>query len=208
MGLHTRIDGRIERVTELAEIGNLYVNRNQIGAVVGVQPFGGDRLSGTGPKAGGPLYMKRLSRRATPHDAGTRNTPTQELELGRAVMKTISLPGPTGEENKLSFHPRGVLAIIPNSDNALLKRQIFRTIATGNQALILAPNLDEEQRERFLQELLNSGAPINLIRFSTHRNIHDLINEKIHDSCRRKCEPPRDVTHPIPVVTAPKTRCI
>jgi len=64
MGLHTRIDGRIERITALAEVGNLYVNRNQIGAVVGVQPFGGEGLSGTGPKAGGPLYMKRLSRRS------------------------------------------------------------------------------------------------------------------------------------------------
>lgn len=64
MGLHTRIDDRAERVAARAEVGNLYINRNQIGAVVGVQPFGGDRLSGTGPKAGGPLYLPRLSRRA------------------------------------------------------------------------------------------------------------------------------------------------
>ncbi len=64
MGLHTRIDDRAERIASRAEVGNLYINRNQIGAVVGVQPFGGDRLSGTGPKAGGPLYLPRLSRRA------------------------------------------------------------------------------------------------------------------------------------------------
>ncbi len=61
MGLHTRIDARIGHFSNHANIGNLYVNRNQIGAVVGVQPFGGEGLSGTGPKAGGPHYLKRIS---------------------------------------------------------------------------------------------------------------------------------------------------
>ncbi|WP_157271232.1 trifunctional transcriptional regulator/proline dehydrogenase/L-glutamate gamma-semialdehyde dehydrogenase [Azohydromonas aeria] len=60
MGLHTRIDETIERVLKAAHAGNVYVNRNIVGAVVGVQPFGGEGLSGTGPKAGGPLYLYRL----------------------------------------------------------------------------------------------------------------------------------------------------
>ncbi len=60
LGVHTRIDETVERVAERAHVGNLYVNRNIIGAVVGVQPFGGEGLSGTGPKAGGPLYLHRL----------------------------------------------------------------------------------------------------------------------------------------------------
>jgi RHH-type proline utilization regulon transcriptional repressor/proline dehydrogenase/delta 1-pyrroline-5-carboxylate dehydrogenase len=60
MGLHTRIDETIARVVDLAHAGNVYVNRNMVGAVVGVQPFGGEGLSGTGPKAGGPLYLYRL----------------------------------------------------------------------------------------------------------------------------------------------------
>jgi len=60
MGLHTRIDETIARVVDQACAGNLYVNRNMVGAVVGVQPFGGEGLSGTGPKAGGPLYLLRL----------------------------------------------------------------------------------------------------------------------------------------------------
>lgn len=60
MGLHTRIDETIQTVIQHAEVGNLYINRNIVGAVVGVQPFGGEGLSGTGPKAGGPLYMYRL----------------------------------------------------------------------------------------------------------------------------------------------------
>ncbi|MGY3977212.1 trifunctional transcriptional regulator/proline dehydrogenase/L-glutamate gamma-semialdehyde dehydrogenase [Aeromonas mytilicola] len=60
LGVHTRIDETIAQVVNTAKVGNLYVNRNIVGAVVGVQPFGGEGLSGTGPKAGGPLYMYRL----------------------------------------------------------------------------------------------------------------------------------------------------
>jgi RHH-type proline utilization regulon transcriptional repressor/proline dehydrogenase/delta 1-pyrroline-5-carboxylate dehydrogenase len=59
-GLHSRIDATIARVTARATAGNVYVNRNQIGAIVGSQPFGGHGLSGTGPKAGGPLYLQRF----------------------------------------------------------------------------------------------------------------------------------------------------
>ncbi|EMH4161517.1 trifunctional transcriptional regulator/proline dehydrogenase/L-glutamate gamma-semialdehyde dehydrogenase [Pluralibacter gergoviae] len=60
LGVHTRIDETIAQVTGSAHVGNLYVNRNMVGAVVGVQPFGGEGLSGTGPKAGGPMYLYRL----------------------------------------------------------------------------------------------------------------------------------------------------
>ena len=60
LGLHTRIDETIARVVARAHAGNIYVNRNMVGAVVGVQPFGGEGLSGTGPKAGGPLALLRL----------------------------------------------------------------------------------------------------------------------------------------------------
>jgi RHH-type proline utilization regulon transcriptional repressor/proline dehydrogenase/delta 1-pyrroline-5-carboxylate dehydrogenase len=60
LGIQTRIDGRALRIADGARIGNVYVNRNMIGAVVGVQPFGGEGLSGTGPKAGGPHYLYRF----------------------------------------------------------------------------------------------------------------------------------------------------
>jgi len=60
LGIHTRIDETIAHVIARAHVGNIYVNRNVIGAVVGVQPFGGEGLSGTGPKAGGALYLQRL----------------------------------------------------------------------------------------------------------------------------------------------------
>jgi RHH-type transcriptional regulator, proline utilization regulon repressor / proline dehydrogenase / delta 1-pyrroline-5-carboxylate dehydrogenase len=64
LGVASRIDATIDEVIERARVGNVYVNRNMIGAVVGVQPFGGQGLSGTGPKAGGPLYLQRLLRQA------------------------------------------------------------------------------------------------------------------------------------------------
>ncbi|MEQ1514062.1 MAG: bifunctional proline dehydrogenase/L-glutamate gamma-semialdehyde dehydrogenase PutA [Lysobacteraceae bacterium] len=65
LGIHSRIDETIDRITSRAKVGNIYVNRNQIGAVVGVQPFGGQNLSGTGPKAGGPHYLPRFTTEKT-----------------------------------------------------------------------------------------------------------------------------------------------
>jgi len=61
LGVHTRIDGVAAHIAARAEVGNVYVNRNQIGAIVGSQPFGGRGLSGTGPKAGGPHYLHRFA---------------------------------------------------------------------------------------------------------------------------------------------------
>ena len=85
-GLHTRIDDRVEAVTQRVQAGNVYVNRNQIGAVVGSQPFGGMGLSGTGPKAGGPDYVPRFFARGS--------------DIGHSVAPQL-LPGPTGEANTL-----------------------------------------------------------------------------------------------------------
>jgi len=65
LGIHSRIDETVERIVQRARVGNIYVNRNQIGAVVGVQPFGGQGLSGTGPKAGGPHYLPRFATEKT-----------------------------------------------------------------------------------------------------------------------------------------------
>jgi RHH-type proline utilization regulon transcriptional repressor/proline dehydrogenase/delta 1-pyrroline-5-carboxylate dehydrogenase len=65
LGVHSRIDETVERIVARARVGNVYVNRNQIGAVVGVQPFGGQGLSGTGPKAGGPHYLPRFATEKT-----------------------------------------------------------------------------------------------------------------------------------------------
>ena len=95
LGIHSRIDARVDRICGRARIGNIYVNRNQIGAVVGVQPFGGEGLSGTGPKAGGPHYLYRLT-------TGADTGPIEPLEL----------PGPTGERNSWTLAPRGKIACL------------------------------------------------------------------------------------------------
>ena len=71
LGIHSRIDDTVRHILARLDIGNSYVNRNMIGAVVGVQPFGGERLSGTGPKAGGPRYLHRF---ATERTASTDTT--------------------------------------------------------------------------------------------------------------------------------------
>ncbi|MBZ9677286.1 bifunctional proline dehydrogenase/L-glutamate gamma-semialdehyde dehydrogenase PutA [Mesorhizobium sp. ES1-1] len=79
-GLHTRIEGRVQHFVDGIHAGNIYVNRNQIGAVVGSQPFGGEGLSGTGPKAGGPHYLRRFRKgpeAGTPVDEGRKVTATE-----------------------------------------------------------------------------------------------------------------------------------
>jgi len=65
LGIHTRIDATAAYIAQRLAVGNVYVNRNMIGAVVGVQPFGGFGLSGTGPKAGGPHYLARFATEQT-----------------------------------------------------------------------------------------------------------------------------------------------
>ncbi|MEO0362542.1 MAG: aldehyde dehydrogenase family protein, partial [Pseudomonadota bacterium] len=93
-GLHTRIDARVQTVVDAAEVGNLYVNRNQIGAVVGAQPFGGEGLSGTGPKAGGPFYLRRFRRGAR---AGGGPVEAATLDAAEASSALAALPRPRGE---------------------------------------------------------------------------------------------------------------
>ncbi|MGH6610291.1 MAG: aldehyde dehydrogenase family protein, partial [Burkholderiaceae bacterium] len=84
LGVHSRVEGKIDRVVRRAHAGNIYVNRNIVGAVVGVQPFGGEGLSGTGPKAGGPLYLYRLLSKS-PADAALVEVSAAEYECGEAT---------------------------------------------------------------------------------------------------------------------------
>jgi RHH-type proline utilization regulon transcriptional repressor/proline dehydrogenase/delta 1-pyrroline-5-carboxylate dehydrogenase len=164
-GVHSRIDEVIDRLTARTKAGNVYINRNLIGAVVGVQPFGGHSLSGTGPKAGGPLYLRRLMARrpAEPPLPPGRTPPaappaaplwaawlraTGEAEAAQAFAAilartpagvTLDLPGPVGERNVYVTHPRGTVRCIAATRVALIA-QIGATLATGNRALI-APSV-------------------------------------------------------------------
>lgn len=116
-GLHTRIDSRVQDIADRIKVGNIYVNRNQIGAVVGSQPFGGEGLSGTGPKAGGPHYLKRLCKPAAvpPAQKWTQAADParvqacidSETHMSRTAPRhAVPMPGPTGEANTLSTTPR------------------------------------------------------------------------------------------------------
>lgn len=156
-GLHTRLDETIAHVTGRVKAGNLYVNRNIIGAVVGVQPFGGRGLSGTGPKAGGPLYIGRLVEKAPvpPQHSSVFIDPalvdfavwlagkglSKEAEIAReigslsAVGLEKELAGPVGERNLYALHPRGKVLLVPQTETGLY-RQLAAALATGNSVAV------------------------------------------------------------------------
>ncbi|RYE98216.1 MAG: aldehyde dehydrogenase family protein, partial [Oxalobacteraceae bacterium] len=157
LGVHSRIDETIDFIATRAHVGNIYVNRNIVGAVVGVQPFGGEGKSGTGPKAGGPLYLKRLQQDAASplsHERRSNAALDALLAWARAnghpavaaladgYMQTtldgiaLELPGPTGERNQLAFVPRGTVLCAAASTAGLLN-QLAAVFATGNHALML-----------------------------------------------------------------------
>ena len=93
-GLHTRIDSRVQEVTEAIHVGNIYVTRNQVGATVGSQPFGGEGMSGSGPKAGGPLYLPRFFAPAVPQP-GTAWQGTDSAErLAKELASPPAAPAP------------------------------------------------------------------------------------------------------------------
>lgn len=198
-GLHSRVDERVQDVVDGVHSGNIYINRNQIGAIVGSQPFGGKGLSGTGPKAGGPHYLLRFlqSGSATSSSTNTEksnafkvlntadlqtlidsepvhsivnfkdriklleeNVKALQLADYKAIdtaldfcrlhhHETLDLPGPTGESNRLSMHPAGVLVCIETGDRAAWISGLVQCLALGNRVLAianpaqtLAPDLD------------------------------------------------------------------
>jgi len=146
-GMHSRIDDRVEQVTSRLNVGNIYINRNQIGAVVGSQPFGGEGMSGTGPKAGGPSYVARFTREE-PIDCGSARGrfaafDDVQVALDQAAKPQAkrlfvnSLPGPTGESNQLSVFGRGtVLCLGPTREAALEQQEIAR--ANGCETVVVA----------------------------------------------------------------------
>jgi RHH-type proline utilization regulon transcriptional repressor/proline dehydrogenase/delta 1-pyrroline-5-carboxylate dehydrogenase len=142
-GVHSRIDETIDRATDLNAAGNQYVNRTVIGAVVGVQPFGGHGLSGTGPKAGGPLYVRRLLSKAPP------------LSLEGL---TRELPGPVGECNTYRLRPKGTILCVA-TDPSDLQAQVDAARATGNRA---TQDIDDPH----IAAALFAGSPDELLALS------------------------------------------
>lgn len=169
-GIHSRIDGQIEYIASRIEAGNVYVNRNIVGAVVGVQPFGGHHQSGTGPKAGGPFYLQRMSklnpwRLPMGSEVGQRNLDVQALANSLNISADeslawqanitcllnslpssngILLTGPTGEANSLNWHlPRHVL--IAGGDEVQVAA-LAAVLKALNVTVYLSPNHAASQR--------------------------------------------------------------
>ena len=169
-GVHSRIDETIAHLSERVHAGNIYVNRNVIGAVVGVQPFGGMGLSGTGPKAGGPLYLHRLvhgqpnaalaglARAESPAPAlqglerltdaavpgvdaaQARAAWTAAREASRLNARVL-MPGPTGEANRWRLLPRGPVWALPRTPLGLV-HQVAAALAAGNPCHVVLPEGD------------------------------------------------------------------
>lgn len=174
-GLHTRLDHVVDRVCKRIRVGNIYVNRNIIGAVVGSQPFGGRGLSGTGPKAGGPLYLGRLVQDRTQLEfvrsscADSSHVNEVLAEFAKWLTKEgqsddaafvgsvgeqsllgldINLPGPVGEDNRYAFRSRGRILLFPETKTGLY-RQLACAFATGNMVAIDATSM----LQKFLSNL-------------------------------------------------------
>lgn len=156
-GLHTRIDDRVEMITSKLNVGNMYINRNQIGAIVGSQPFGGECLSGTGPKAGGPHYVQRFTKAIEQVEGVARGVAVggnyvsfgdvqsalnRLPDVSNNKLGVIELPGPTGESNRLSIFPRGtVLCLGPHLDDLKIQTQLAKE--QGCNVLAICPGAGE-----------------------------------------------------------------
>lgn len=228
LGIQTRIDRTWREIFRRTRIGNTYVNRNQIGAMVGVQPFGGEGLSGTGPKAGGPSYLRgfssyvpangcgegaqatsapaakagpdgirfsragleaavraiaagwaawaavppseragkleaaadRLAALGVGEAQGARYLRFYAAELRTEYAEPRALPGPTGERNELSVHPRGVIACLTTGGGggaAAFAAQVGAALAMGNG--VVAWHQDAATAAAVIAELHRAGVP-------------------------------------------------
>ncbi len=214
-GLHTRIEARAQHFVDGIHAGNLYVNRNQIGAIVGSQPFGGEGLSGTGPKAGGPHYLRRFrkaevgqarlsvagepvsqtvlaehfpdNRRGDWATRGDRVAILRKHLRGKASeaiaasaavdFGPVDLPGPTGEANTLTLHPRGrVLCLGPDAESLLA--QVVQALAAGNAVLATAPGAMQA-----VQPLLGKGLPVNALEGIVDPDVLSNLEVDVVASC-------------------------
>lgn len=139
-GVHTRIDETIEKVTKHIHAGNQYINRNIVGAVVGVQPFGGEGLSGTGPKAGGPLYLFKLLQER-PLDSVYQSLKQQDCEAKKLLLET-RLNKDRLEGLRINHQALASVAQKFNSDNfdfVALITQFGDIAQTGIERLLVGP---------------------------------------------------------------------
>ena len=251
MGIHSRIEDRAYELAALSRAGNVYINRNMIGAIVGVQPFGGRGLSGTGPKAGGPNYLPRLMmERATPKpsqvedldqldealsgdekdakeaaklmdnglavEAKWRHTPLNDrlsnvrqllakiakvdiveeladdlnrtlatsrqqlISIERRLKNPKTLPGPTGESNKLYLEPRGILVCFADKGVTFeyWTLSIVTALATGNVVVSVVSDLFYEEALEFQKKFNATGAPKGVLQVARLKHLDALLKDE------------------------------
>jgi RHH-type proline utilization regulon transcriptional repressor/proline dehydrogenase/delta 1-pyrroline-5-carboxylate dehydrogenase len=179
-GVHSRIDETINSVVQTVKAGNVYVNRNIVGAVVGVQPFGGEGLSGTGPKAGGAYYLYRLTQAPTwqPLQVEARQQavtlpaltnlllwlkdkyPEQYKKFANVADETplaekVQFVSYTGEDNEAYCAPRGHVACVASNEGSLCQ-QLVAAYATGNVAVVPATPLTLALQEKLGAALITA----------------------------------------------------
>ncbi len=138
-GVHSRISAFADYLFNRTTAGNVYINRNTVGAMVGVNPFGGRDLSGTGPKAGGPNYLLRFQQTT---ELGSELKVEDAIEILERRESEI-MPGPTGESNELSHTPIGNVLFVLNEQTPL--KELIHitniTLALGNTATFTVRNI-------------------------------------------------------------------
>lgn len=172
-GIHSRVDRRVERISSRIKVGNTYVNRNQIGAIVGSQPFGGEGLSGTGPKAGGPQYVRRFLKSSAVERAagsGARTIDIKKLESLIGSVKDVKplkpeariealtpifgqVPAPLDAHAEELPGPTGELNRLSNHargvvvclgpDQQTALEQAATALSQGNQVVVIAPDVED-----------------------------------------------------------------
>ena len=188
MGIHTRIEHRAIELARLSRAGNVYINRNMIGAIVGVQPFGGRGLSGTGPKAGGPNYLSRLViEKATPDEEKINLLPAQALALTgdkTAQQEAVNFMNKANSAEKewrltdLNTRiscVRQLLAKIAHVEIVEdLADDLNRTLAAARDQLISI-----EKRMKKPQELPGPTGESNIIYLENRGNVICFADEKV-----------------------------
>ena len=184
-GIHSRVDRRVERISSRIKVGNTYVNRNQIGAIVGSQPFGGEGLSGTGPKAGGPQYVRRFLKGETVQreaDSNARKVDAKQLQklIGQldklktsrpeARMDTIrpifgNVPEPLDAHVEALPGPTGETNRLSNHargvvlclgpDKETALEQAGTALSQGNKVVVIAPGVQDT-----VDQAAKAGLPI------------------------------------------------
>ena len=225
LGIHSRIEAFAETVYRNTIAGNTYINRNMVGAVVGVNPFGGRGLSGTGPKAGGPNYLLRfstsgatktvhqpyainLSTSSNPENriaqdivtlatAGASQWQAKSIDSRLAMLgqcnsafiaqleliaqdklaNPIELPGPTGEDNKLSLLGRGPMVLVVREEDAIeaAEQQIISALLCGCPVIMVADSTHQTALKT-LQSNYKKVVPVKaLLQLAPMTSLSELI---------------------------------